>query len=148
MFGAIARSAHDHDNEEVFLLFGMLAVNQTVLYVAASLTGLWGVAHLFATKGVVAGFGDLTADNKRIITMEWVVEGVALISTAAFVVAATAVQPEAAVSSAIFTMAIGTLIALAVVSLFTGFRVAFLPFRLCPVIFGVSAALIAWGAWF
>jgi hypothetical protein len=31
--------------------------------------------------------------------------------------------------------------------LFTGFKVSFLPFRLCPVIFGFSAALIAWGAW-
>jgi hypothetical protein len=38
------------------------------------------------------------------------------------------------------------LVVLAVVSLFTGFKVAFLPFRLCPVIFGVSAALIVWGA--
>jgi hypothetical protein len=36
---------------------------------------------------------------------------------------------------------------LAVVSLFTGFRIAFLPFRLCPFIFGAAAALIAWGAW-
>ena len=122
-------------------------MNPTVLYVAAALTGVWGIAHLFATKGVVAGFGDLTADNRRIITMEWIVEGVALISTAAFVVATTAIQPDAAVSSAVYAVATGTLVALAVVSLFTGFKVAFLPFRLCPVIFGVSAALISWGAW-
>jgi hypothetical protein len=79
--------------------------------------------------------------------MEWIVEGVALISTAAFVAAATAVDPGAAVSSAVYAVAIGTLVVLAVVSLSTGFKVAFLPFRLCPVIFGVSAALIAWGAW-
>jgi hypothetical protein len=122
-------------------------VNQVVLYVASAMTGFWGVAHLFATKGVVAGFGDLTADNRRIITMEWIVEGVALISTAAFVVAATATQPEGVVASAVYAVAIGTLLVLAVVSVFTGFRVAFLPFRLCPVIFGVSAALIACGAW-
>ena len=126
---------------------GGLVVNSVVLYVAAAMTGLWGVAHLFATRGVVAGFDDLTTANKRIITMEWIVEGVALISTAAFVVAATAVQPEAAVSSAVYAVATGTLVVLAAVSLFTGFKVAFLPFRLCPVIFGASAALIAWGAW-
>lgn len=117
------------------------------LYLAAAMTALWGIAHLFATKGVVAGFGAITPDNRRIITMEWVVEGVALISTAAFVVAATLVQPEAAVSSAVYGVAIGTLIVLAIVSLFTGFRIAFLPFRLCPFIFVASAALIAWGAW-
>ncbi|GAG10833.1 unnamed protein product, partial [marine sediment metagenome] len=105
------------------------------------------VAHLFATKGVVAGFGELTPDNRRIITMEWIVEGVALISTSAFVATATAIRPDATVSSGVYAVAIGTLLVLATVSLFTGFKVAFLPFRLCPFIFGASAALIAWGAW-
>jgi hypothetical protein len=123
-------------------------MNQVVLYIAAGLTGLWGAAHLFATQGVVAGFGDLTFDNRRIITMEWIVEGVALISTAAFVAAATAVQADATVASAVYAVAAATLVVLAVVSLFTGFKVAFLPFRLCPIILGISAALIVWGAWF
>jgi hypothetical protein len=122
-------------------------VNPILLYIAAAVTCVWGIAHLFATRGAVKGFGDLNADNKRIITMEWLVEGVALISTAGFVAAATLVQPGSAVSSAVYAVAIGTLLVLSVVSLFTGFKVAFLPFRLCPVIFGVSAALIAWGAW-
>jgi len=122
-------------------------VNSILLYTAAAVTGVWGIAHLFATRGAVKGFGNLSEDNRRIITMEWIVEGVALISTAAFVAAATAVDPGAAVSSAVYAVALGTLVVLAAVSLFTGFKVAFLPFRLCPVIFGVSAALIAWGAW-
>ena len=122
-------------------------MNPVLLYIAAAVTCVWGIFHLFATKGVIAGFGDLSADNRRIITMEWIVEGVALISTATFVAAATAVQPSAAVSSAVYAVAIGTLVVLAAVSLFTGFKVAFLPFRLCPVVFGVSAALIAFGAW-
>jgi hypothetical protein len=43
-------------------------MNQPVLYVASALTALWGLAHLFATKGAVRGFGDITADNRRIIT--------------------------------------------------------------------------------
>jgi len=117
------------------------------LYLAATMTAIWGIAHLFATTGVVAGFGALTPDNRRIITMEWIIEGVALISTAAFVTAATLIEPKAAVSSAVYGIAIGTLVVLAIVSLFTGFRIAFLPFRLCPFIFGASALLIAWGAW-
>ena len=122
-------------------------MNPVLLYIASAMTGLWGVAHLFATKGVVVGFGDLTTDNRRIITMEWIVEGVALISTAAFVTAATAIQPEALVSNAVYVVAISTLVVLAVVSLFTGFKVEFLPFKLCPFLFGVSAVLIVWGAW-
>lgn len=122
-------------------------MNHVLLYIASAMTGLWGIAHLFATKGVVNGFGDLTIDNRRIITMEWIVEGIALISTASFVAAATAIQPESPVSSAVYAVAVGTLVLFAVVSLSTGFKVAFLPFKLCPIIFGFSALLIVWGAW-
>ena len=122
-------------------------MREALLYAATAITALWGVAHLFATRGVVAGFGDITADNRRIIIMEWIVEGVALISTAAFVGVTTAIQPLGAVASAVYATAMSTLIVLAIVSLFTGFRVAFLPFRLCPFIFGASALLIAGGAW-
>ncbi|MDH3460350.1 MAG: hypothetical protein OEM00_05110 [Burkholderiaceae bacterium] len=79
--------------------------------------------------------------------MEWIVEGVAHISTSAFVAVATAIQPGAMVSFAVYAVAIATIIVLAAVSVFTGFRVVLLHFRLCPFIFGVSAALIACGAW-
>ena len=122
-------------------------MNQIVLFVAAGITCLWGIAHLFATKGAVADFGDMSVDHRRIITMEWIAEGVALISTAAFVAVAAAIDPLSSVSSAVFAVAIGTLGTLAIVSVLTGFRVSFLPYRLCPFIFGLSAALIAWGAW-
>jgi hypothetical protein len=116
-----------------------------ILFAASGLTALWGIAHLFATRGVVRGFGEISLDNKRIVTMEWIVEGVALLAIAAFVAVATAIDPASAVSAGTYLVAIATLITLAVVSLFTGFKIAFLPFRLCPVIFGASAALIAVG---
>jgi hypothetical protein len=120
---------------------------EVLIYVAGAMTGLWGIAHLFATRGVVADFGEVTADNRRIITMEWVVEGVALISVAAFATAVTAIDSQATTSTAVYAVAVATLLALAFVSLFTGFRIAFLPFRLCPIIFTVSAVLVAIGAW-
>ena len=119
--------------------------NAVVLYMAAALTAVWGAAHLFATRGVVAGFGDVSADNKRTITMEWIVEGVALLFIAMFVAIATAIDASSAVSIGVYSVAIIFLLTLAVVSLFTGFRVALLPFRLCPFIFGLSALLILWG---
>jgi hypothetical protein len=106
-----------------------------ILFTASGLTALWGIAHVFATRGVVRGFGEISRDNRRIITMEWIVEGVALVTIAAFVAAATAIDPASAVSSGSYL----------VVSLFTGFKIAFLPFRLCPVIFGASAVLIVVG---
>ena len=53
--------------------------DQLLLYIGSSLTFIWGVAHLFPTGSVVKDFGDITRDNKNIITMEWIVEGIALI---------------------------------------------------------------------
>lgn len=120
-------------------------MKEIVIYMAAALTCVWGIAHLWATRGGVAGFGELKADNRRILTMEWIAEGIALISVAAFVAAATAIQPQSSVSLAVYLIAAATLVAFAVVSLFTGFKVAFLPFKLCPLIFGISAVLILWG---
>jgi len=121
---------------------------EILLFVASAATGVWGISHILATRGVVAGFGQLTADNRRIITMEWITEGVALISVAALVAVVTAIDANTAVSSAAYAVAIATLIAMAIVSLFTGFRIAFLPFRLCPFIFSASAVMIALGTWF
>lgn len=122
-------------------------MGQILIYIASILTGVWGIAHLFATKGVVSGFGDLSKENRHILTMEWIVEGVALIAVAAFVAVVTAIQPDALAAQAVYIVAMVTLIALAVVSLFTGFKVPFLPFKLCPFIFCAAALLIYLGAW-
>lgn len=102
----------------------------------------WGAAHLFPTKAVVAGFGDISPDNRRIITMEWIVEGISLIFAGLLVIAVTIIDPFAAVSKAVYSLVAFWLWVMAVVSLFTGFRIAFLPFKLCPFIFMASAVLV------
>ncbi len=119
----------------------------TLIFAAASILAVWGGAHLFATRGVLAGFGELTTDNRRIVTMEWMVEGVALIATAAYTGTVTALDSSASASNGVYGVTIVTLVVLAIVSLLTGFRVAFPPFRLCPIIFTLAAVLIAVGAW-
>ncbi len=116
--------------------------NQTFLYIGAALTIIWGIAHLFPTKSVVRDFGDISLDNKRIITMEWITEGVALMFIGTLVGAVTLVDPDSKVSMVVYAVSICGLLALALVSLFTGFRVNFLPYRLCPFIFTASALLI------
>jgi hypothetical protein len=116
-----------------------------LLCAGAALPLLWGIAHLFPTASVVKGFGDISPDNRRIIAMEWIVEGVALIFIGAVVLAAALVDPAAPVARAVFGLSAFALLALAAVSLFTGFRVRFLPFKLCPVIFTAAAVLILAG---
>lgn len=115
-------------------------------YLGAAIVTLWGAAHLVPTRGVVRGFGEISVDNRRIITMEWVTEGVALLFIGALVAAVTWVDEASLVSLTVYGLTACVLFALAIVSLFTGFRVSFLPYRLCPAIFSVSAILILMGA--
>jgi hypothetical protein len=120
-------------------------INLAMLYLGAALTALWGIVHLLPTGSVVKGFGAISPDNQRIITMEWIVEGVSLIFIGALVASITLIDPMGAVSKAVFLLSAIELLALAVVSLFTGFKVNFLPFKLCPIIFTASALLILVG---
>jgi hypothetical protein len=121
-------------------------MNLILLYLGASLTALWGIAHLFATKGVVKGFGDISADNNNIITMEWIVEGFCLTFIGGLIAIVTLIDPQTTVSRAVYVFSAAGLIVLAIVSIFTGFKVNFIPFRLCPLIFSASAIFILAGA--
>lgn len=116
-----------------------------LLYLGSGLTVIWGVAHLFPTKSVVQGFGEISIDNKRIITMEWITEGLALIFIGVLVATVTAIDPSNVVSTAIYFVSVIMLLAMALLSLFTGFKVSFLAFKLCPFIFTASAVLIMIG---
>lgn len=119
--------------------------NQILLYIGAALPFLWGVAHLFPTANVVKGFGEITADNKNIITMEWIIEGVALIFIGIIVAGVTFIGADNNNSTFIYIASSSVLIVLAVISLFTSFKVNFFPFKLCPFLFALSAILILIG---
>ena len=116
-----------------------------LLYLGSGLTLIWGVAHLFPTKSVVQGFGEISIDNKRIVTMEWIIEGLALIFIGVLVATVTVIDPSSVVSAAVYLISVIMLLVMAVLSLFTGFKISFLPFKLCPFIFTTSAVLILIG---
>ena len=120
-------------------------VNQILLYTASALTIIWGTSHIFPTKNVVKDFGDISTDNKHIITMEWIVEGISLIFVGLLCGIITYVDYAAWISKIVFLMSAIYLLVMAIVSLFTGFKVNFLPFKLCPPIFTISAILLLLG---
>jgi hypothetical protein len=120
-------------------------MNSALLWIGSLLPIVWGVAHLFPTGSVVKGFGSISEDNRRIITMEWITEGVALVFIGSVALTATIVDSAAPVSVVLYRVCVAALNVLSIVSLFTGFRIKFLPFRLCPVIFTGSSVLIALG---
>jgi hypothetical protein len=120
-------------------------LNQILLYSGSAFILFWGIAHLFPTRSVVSGFGEISADNKRIITMEWIIEGIALIFIGSINAIVTAVDHTGTISLIIYLSSVVILIILSLVSFLTGFKINFLPFKLCPVIFITSAVLIILG---
>jgi hypothetical protein len=122
--------------------------SQILFFVGGSITLIWGIAHLFPTKSVVKGFGDISTDNKHIITMEWIVEGVALIFVGSIVIGITIIDLTNNLAVFIYLSSALVLFILAIISLFTGYKINFLPFKLCPFLFSLSAILILLGCAF
>jgi hypothetical protein len=120
-------------------------MKKKLLYAAGILPLLWGIAHLFPTAEVVRNFGDITPDNRLIILMEWITEGLALIFIGTLTVIVTGTDTESRLARNVYISTAVMLFSLAVLSLVTGFRVDFLPFKLCPVVFSLSAVLIIMG---
>ena len=77
--------------------------------------------------------------------MEWIIEGIALIFIGSIVAIVTAIDYTSSISRVIYLSSVFVLIVLAIVSFFTGFKIRFLPFKLCPAIFITSAVLIIFG---
>lgn len=122
-------------------------IDSVLLIIGAAIVALWGISHLFPTKGVVRGFGDISLDNKRIITMEWVVEGINLSFLGFLVILVTLVAgADNEVSRLVYLSSAGLLVVMAVWHSLTGARTKAIPMKLCPWIFGTSAVLFILGS--
>ncbi len=51
---------------------------QILVYAGSGIIFLWGVGHIIPTRSVVRDFGEISKDNRLIITMEWIAEGMTL----------------------------------------------------------------------
>ena len=122
-------------------------MNQILLYIGSSFLLIWGIAHLVPTKSIVIGFGEISPDKKRIITMEWIIEGLSLIFISILVFSVTIIDHTHLISKTVYWLSFIMLNMLSFVSLLTGFRIRVLPFRLCPVIFATSSFLILLGGY-
>jgi len=122
-------------------------INNILLITGSATIIIWGTAHLAPTKSVIKDFGDISTDNKNIIKMEWIIEGLSLIFAGSLVMAITLFGEIKSLTASIVYIASSVyLFSMAILSLFTGFRVNFLPFKLYPLIFTVSGVLIVTGS--
>ncbi len=113
-----------------------------LLYIGASIITIWGIAHIIPTKSIVKGFGEISEDNRRIITMEWIAEGITFIFIGILVIFVTAFGDFIELTPAIvYLCSAGILLIMAIVSLFTGARTSILPMKICPIIKSIVAIL-------
>lgn len=54
-------------------------LNNILIYIGSIIIIIWGIAHIIPTKTVVAGYGNISRDNKLIFIMGWVAWGITLI---------------------------------------------------------------------
>lgn len=108
---------------------------------------IWGIAHIVPTRGVVNGFGELSTDNRRILMMEWIAEGLTMVFIGLLVLLVSLMfdgQNEVAIF--VYRASAVMLLVMAGLSATTGARTSILPMKLCPYIKTAVAILILVGS--
>ena len=124
----------------------MSTMASIVLYAGSIAITVWGIAHIIPTKSVTSGFGAISQDNLRIITMEWIAEGLTLCFIGALTLFLTlSGGPQSAIITNVYRICAIMLIVMAVLSLFTGARTSIVFFKVCPVVKTTVAVLFLVG---
>lgn len=110
-------------------------LDSAILYGGSAIVIAWGIAHIvIPTKDIVEGFGPITQDNRRILMMEWLMEGVLLIFLGVLVILVRALAPESEVGPTIvYRTSAAALVIMAGISFVTGSRTSIGPMKLCPL---------------
>lgn len=118
-------------------------LNVLLLYVGSVIIMIWGVAHLVPTGSIVKGFGEISRDNRLIITMDWIAEGLTLCFMGLLVLFVTVFAGSASAGAkVVYRLCCGMLVVLSVLSFFTGARTSVLPMKICPFVKLLVAAFL------
>ncbi len=117
------------------------------MYVGSAIIFVWGIAHIIPTRSVVKGFGEISEDNTKIITMEWAAEGITLCFIGVLVLLVTAISgSQGAVSALVYRISAGMLVVMAVWTALTGARTSVIPIKICPFVKTAVAILFVLGS--
>ena len=120
--------------------------NDILIYAGSAIIILWGVAHIIPTKNIVNGFGNISADNKKIIVMESVAEGLTLIFLGALPLLITLSGRAGETADLVYLACAGMLLVMAALTLFTGARTPTIWYKICPAVKTAVAVLFILGA--
>jgi hypothetical protein len=121
-------------------------MNVTILYIGSIVIILWGIAHILPTKAIVNGFGEISEDNRKILTMEVIAEGLTLIFLGVLPFLVTLLVGVKDKTAGIVYLACAVmLLVMAMLTAMTGSRTPTIWYKLCPAIKTVVAVLFILG---
>jgi hypothetical protein len=122
-------------------------MNDTLIYIGSAVIILWGIAHLIPTRQIIKGFGDISADNKKILAMELLSEGLTLIFLGVLPMLIILYgDTQSQTAHIVFFAEAGMLLVMAVVTTFTGARTPVFWYKLCPAVKVIVAAFFVLGS--
>jgi len=117
-------------------------MNETLLYIGSIVIILWGIAHIIPTKAIVNGFGEISEDNRKVLTMELIAEGLTLIFLGVLPLLVTLlVGVQDRTAGIVYLACAVMLLVMAVLTGITGARTSTIWYKLCPAIKTVVAVL-------
>ena len=117
-------------------------MSEILVYAGSIVIILWGIAHIIPTKAIVHGFGEVSEDNRKVLTMEVIAEGLTLIFLGALPLAVTVlVGAQDTTAGIVYLACAGMLLAMAVLTGVTGARTATIWYKICPAVKTIVAAL-------
>ena len=124
-------------------------MREILIYTGSIIIMGWGIAHIVPVKSIVKSFNDISADNKLILTMEWIAEGLTLAFIGTLVILVSVLGDSVNETSRIIYLSSAVmLLVLAVLSLFTGARTSVLPMKICPAVKSITALIFIYAALF
>jgi len=117
-------------------------MNETLLYIGSIVIILWGIAHIIPTKAIVNGFGEISEDNRKVLTMELIAEGLTLIFLGVLPLLVTlSVGIQDRTAGIVYLACAAMLLVMAILTGMTGARTSTIWYKLCPAIKTVVAVL-------
>jgi hypothetical protein len=117
-------------------------MNETLLYIGSIVIILWGIAHIIPTKAIVNGFGEISEDNRKVLTMELIAEGLTLIFLGVLPLLVTlSVGVQDRTAGIVYLACAVMLLVMAILTGMTGARTSTIWYKLCPAIKTVVAVL-------
>lgn len=122
-------------------------MNDALIYIGAGIIILWGIAHIIPTSQIVKGFGTISGDNKKVLTMEVLAEGLTLIFLGILPILVTILGDSQSTTALVVYVTSGVmLLVMAVLTLLTGARTPVIWYKICPAVKTLVAALYIVGS--